>query len=267
MLAARASFSRLGRLAAMAQSTTVLRTSSCLFYQTLPQTVSNFARGLHVHMPLRVSVVAKAPEEKKQGGDVTTTASNSAAAAAESAPSNPLAAVPGATLSQTDKMVILYTCRVCDTRSARTISKPSYQSGVVLVRCPGCNKLHLIADRLGFFGDESADVESLLAARGERVKRSSMGKGFSLAATAAPPDASAIASTPAAPPAPTPSSASPSASDSGDAFVLEFSAEDVAVLRSSNKSINLRTHAEAAVAAAAAASAGTTAAAGKPDSG
>ena len=49
------------------------------------------------------------------------------------------------------KMCITYTCRVCGTRSSKTFSKVSYEKGVVLVRCSGCNNLHLIADNLGYF--------------------------------------------------------------------------------------------------------------------
>lgn len=59
---------------------------------------------------------------------------------------------------------------MCETRAAKTISKHAYYSGVVLVRCPGCENLHLVADRLGWFEDESTDVESLLKQRGESVR-------------------------------------------------------------------------------------------------
>ncbi|KAF3789381.1 DNL-type zinc finger protein [Nymphaea thermarum] len=70
-------------------------------------------------------------------------------------------------------MVMMYTCKVCETRSARTACRESYEKGIVVVRCSGCNNLHLIADRLGWFG-EPGSVEDFLAARGELVKKGSL---------------------------------------------------------------------------------------------
>jgi len=65
------------------------------------------------------------------------------------------------------KLAIMYTCTVCDTRSAKVFTKQAYEKGVVIVRCPGCDNQHLIADRLGWFEDESWDVERLMKERGE----------------------------------------------------------------------------------------------------
>ncbi|XAR72126.1 hypothetical protein NMG60_11018652 [Bertholletia excelsa] len=70
-------------------------------------------------------------------------------------------------------LAMIYTCKVCETRSIKTVCRESYEKGVVVVRCGGCNNLHLIADHLGWFG-EPGNIEDLLAARGEEVKKGSV---------------------------------------------------------------------------------------------
>ena len=81
-----------------------------------------------------------------------------------------LPSIPGAKTTN-DVMIIVFTCRVCNTRAARKISKEAYNHGVVLIRCPGCNNLHLIADHLGYFDDNSTNIEQILAQKGEKVTR------------------------------------------------------------------------------------------------
>lgn len=56
----------------------------------------------------------------------------------------------------------MFTCRVCETRSAKKISKKSYESGVVVCRCAGCNNLHLICDHIGIFEDPGWDINKFL---------------------------------------------------------------------------------------------------------
>lgn len=69
-------------------------------------------------------------------------------------------------------LAMIFTCKVCETRSVKTASRESYEKGIVVARCGGCNNLHLIADRLGWFGAPGS-VEEFLAARGEEVKKGS----------------------------------------------------------------------------------------------
>lgn len=74
-----------------------------------------------------------------------------------------------------EKMIIMFTCTVCDTRSARKISKQAYTEGIVMVRCDCCKNRHLIADRMGVFedsleGNSGWDIQKYMAEQGESVR-------------------------------------------------------------------------------------------------
>ena len=73
------------------------------------------------------------------------------------------------------KLAIVYTCNVCQTRSAKQFSEQAYQHGVVIVRCPGCQNQHLIADRLGYFRDDDNragefDLQSIAQRTGQPLR-------------------------------------------------------------------------------------------------
>ena len=65
--------------------------------------------------------------------------------------------------------LFVYTCKVCGNRSERKISKRAYHHGVVLVKCTGCDKNHLVADNLKWFDDEPISIVDIMRAQGEDV--------------------------------------------------------------------------------------------------
>ena len=61
-----------------------------------------------------------------------------------------------------ERMQLIFTCAAavgeegeeCGHRVKKVIKKHAYENGVVVVRCPACKNLHLIADRLAYFGED-----------------------------------------------------------------------------------------------------------------
>ncbi|XP_053594274.1 DNL-type zinc finger protein [Microplitis demolitor] len=71
------------------------------------------------------------------------------------------------------RLLIEFTCKKCDFRSSKTISKLAYKKGIVIIRCDGCKNNHLIADNLGWFGENNKpqNIEKLMKLKGETVRR------------------------------------------------------------------------------------------------
>ena len=64
-------------------------------------------------------------------------------------------------------LMMANTCGKCEAKQARTFSRHSYEKGVVLIRCEGCDSLHLIADNMGWFRDEKVNIEQIMREKGE----------------------------------------------------------------------------------------------------
>ena len=67
-------------------------------------------------------------------------------------------------------LMLAFTCKKCDTRSSHVMSKQAYESGTIMVQCPGCKSRHLIADHLKIFSDNRIKLEDILKAQGEGIK-------------------------------------------------------------------------------------------------
>ena len=79
--------------------------------------------------------------------------------------------LPGIKTGKGGLYAIVYTCKICNHRSGKTFSKQAYHSGVVVVKCPGCSNLHLVADHLGWFANKGTDVETIMRERGQDLTR------------------------------------------------------------------------------------------------
>ena len=96
---------------------------------------------------------------------------------------------------QHQRMQLTFTCAECDTRATKFFGKKSYQKGIVIVRCDGCQHLHLVADNLGWFGTER-NIEEILAKKGQNVHRGTTGEQFELDGTIASFTSDSITFTP-----------------------------------------------------------------------
>ncbi|KAI8871798.1 zf-DNL-domain-containing protein, partial [Ramicandelaber brevisporus] len=67
--------------------------------------------------------------------------------------------------------MIGFTCKVCNHRQHKTMSKLAYTKGVVIIRCDSCKNNHLIADNLGWFRDGKVNIEDLMRENNEVVQR------------------------------------------------------------------------------------------------
>lgn len=71
------------------------------------------------------------------------------------------------------KFQIMFTCKICNHRNSKFITKLAYYKGVVIIICDGCGNKHLIADNLNWFTDMDGkkNIEDIMAEKGEVVQK------------------------------------------------------------------------------------------------
>lgn len=86
--------------------------------------------------------------------------------------------VQGVPAHSAGNYLFAYTCAPCGERQTRSLSKRAYHHGVVVLRCQGCERLHLVADNLGWFGEGTTSAEALAERAGEQPLRLVAGPGL-----------------------------------------------------------------------------------------
>jgi protein import protein ZIM17 len=100
----------------------------------------------------------KAPREEGKAENATESAESSTSASSSSTSPSP---GPRTAVAE---LAAVFTCNVCDLRSAKGFSRVAFERGVVIVTCEGCESMHVLADRLGWFGS-AGDAADFLRER------------------------------------------------------------------------------------------------------
>ena len=124
------------------------------------------ARGFAAKSVKDTSMSPSLPREEGKAESAKESAESSASSTSSSSTST---SSPSSRTAVAE-LAAVFTCNVCDLRSAKGFSRVAYERGVVIVTCGGCTARHVLADRLGWFGAPGA-VDDFLAEAGEAVRR------------------------------------------------------------------------------------------------
>lgn len=82
--------------------------------------------------------------------------------------------IEGIKAPNNENYLIHFTCAKCEHKTTRTFSKHAYNKGVVLIKCFGCQGIHLIADNLGWFEEKTKNIEDILKDKGISFNKTSI---------------------------------------------------------------------------------------------
>lgn len=69
---------------------------------------------------------------------------------------------------------LTFTCKPCKHRSTHQVSKQGFHHGTVIIKCPSCQNMHVFADHMKIFSDNSFTIEDLMREKGHLVKKGTL---------------------------------------------------------------------------------------------
>ena len=100
-------------------------------------------------------------------------------------PTGPAGKVARVQTAVSERFTLVYTCNICETRNAISVSRVAWKEGLVIGKCMGCSARHMLADNAGLTDQTNSsrfsNVVNEAIARGENVRRESLNDAEALA--------------------------------------------------------------------------------------
>ncbi|MES1923392.1 hypothetical protein MHBO_004958 [Bonamia ostreae] len=69
------------------------------------------------------------------------------------------------------KYQIMFSCGECRRHMTKSFSKQAYENGYVMIKCDGCDGMHLIADNLKWFSERTWRIDQVIKKEREDLEK------------------------------------------------------------------------------------------------